>query len=45
MEALYSELENMGRSENLLDAPARISRLEDELGRVRAAFEEELSRS
>ncbi|HLL40933.1 MAG TPA: response regulator, partial [Rubrobacteraceae bacterium] len=45
MEALYSELENMGRSESLLDAPARISRLEEELGRVRAAFEEELSRS
>jgi CheY-like chemotaxis protein len=44
MEALYSELEDIGRSENLLDAPGRISCLEEEFGRVRAAFEEELSK-
>jgi signal transduction histidine kinase/CheY-like chemotaxis protein/HPt (histidine-containing phosphotransfer) domain-containing protein len=45
MEALCSELENIGHSGNLVAAPARISRLEEEFGRVRAAFEQELSRS
>jgi two-component system, sensor histidine kinase and response regulator len=45
MEALCSELEGICHSGNLVAAPARISRLEEEFGRVRAAFEQELSRS
>ncbi len=45
MEALCRELEEIGRSEDLAAAPVWISRLEEEFGRVRAAFEEELSRS
>ena len=44
MEALCVELEEMGRAEDVGAAPDRISRLE-EFGRVRAAFEVELSRS
>lgn len=43
MEALCTELEEMGRSEDLAAAPVRISRLE-EFGRVRVVFEEELSK-
>jgi two-component system sensor histidine kinase/response regulator len=45
MEALCGELEHMGRSRNFVAASARIPLLEVEFGRVRAAFEEELSRS
>jgi two-component system, sensor histidine kinase and response regulator len=45
MEALCLELEEMGRAEDAGAALARISRLEEEFGRVRAAFEGELSRS
>ncbi len=41
MEALCSELEDIGRSGNLVAAPARISRLEEEFGRVRVAFEKD----
>ena len=44
MEALCTELEEMGRSEDLAAAPVRISRLEEEFGRVRVVFEEELSK-
>jgi two-component system, sensor histidine kinase and response regulator len=43
MEALCTELEEMGRSEELAAVPAQISRLEEEFGRVRAVLEEELS--
>jgi len=43
MEALCTELEEMGRSEDLAAAQVRISRLE-EFGRVRVVFEEELSK-
>jgi hypothetical protein len=45
MEALSGELEHIGHSENLVAALARISQLEEEFGRIRAAFEQELSRS
>ena len=45
MEALCSELEEIGRSENLSTAPRLTSSLEEEFARVRAAFEKELSRS
>jgi PAS domain S-box-containing protein len=44
MEAICAELEETGRSENLAGAPVRISRLEEEFGRDRAVFEEELSK-
>ncbi len=43
MEALCRELEHMGRSGNLVAAPARISMLEKEFGLVSVAFEQELS--
>jgi two-component system, sensor histidine kinase and response regulator len=43
MEALCTELEQIGRSEDLVAAPALISPLKEEFGRVRTAFEEELS--
>jgi two-component system sensor histidine kinase/response regulator len=45
METLCQELEQMGRAKDLTAAPARISRLEREFGRVRAAFVEELEKS
>jgi two-component system sensor histidine kinase/response regulator len=45
MEAISAELEEIGRSEDLKAARARISRLEEEFGRVRAVFEEELSKN
>ena len=44
MEAICAELEEMGRSEDLAGAPGPISRLEEDFGRVRAVFEEELSK-
>ena len=44
MEAICAELEEMGRSEDLASAPVRISKLEEEFGRVRVVFEEELSK-
>jgi two-component system sensor histidine kinase/response regulator len=44
METLCAELQDMGRSEELRAAPGLISRLEEEFGRVRAVFEEELSK-
>ena len=43
MEALCKELEEMGRSEDLAAAPARISLLEGAFGRVRAELVEELA--
>ena len=45
MQALFAELEEVGRSEGLAAAPVRITRLEEEFGRVREAFEEELSKT
>ena len=45
MEALCAELVEMGRSEDLRAAPARISRLEEEFGRVRVEFEKVLSKN
>lgn len=45
MEALCLELEEMGRAGDVGATPDRISRLEEEFGRVRAAFEGELFRS
>jgi HPt (histidine-containing phosphotransfer) domain-containing protein len=45
MEALSGEFEHIGSSETLVAALARVSRLEEEFGRVRAAFVEELARS
>jgi CheY-like chemotaxis protein/HPt (histidine-containing phosphotransfer) domain-containing protein len=45
MKTLCSELEEIGHSGNLVAVPARISRLEEEFGRVRAEFEQELSRN
>ncbi|MDQ3302653.1 MAG: response regulator [Actinomycetota bacterium] len=45
MAALCGELEAIGHSEDLGAAPAHIFRLEEEFGRVRAAFEQEISRS
>jgi HPt (histidine-containing phosphotransfer) domain-containing protein len=45
MGAICAELEEMGRSEKLAAAPVGVSRLEEELGRVRAAFEEELAKT
>ena len=45
MGAICAELEEMGRSEDLASAPARMSLLEEEFGRVRVAFERELSKS
>jgi two-component system sensor histidine kinase/response regulator len=44
MRALCTVLQEMGRSEELSAAPGLMSRLEEELGRVRAVFEEELSK-
>ena len=44
LEALCTELEEMGLSEELGAALEQISRLEEEFGRVRAVFEEELSK-
>ncbi|HEV2093549.1 MAG TPA: hypothetical protein VGR18_10335 [Rubrobacter sp.] len=44
MAALCTELEAIGRSEDLAAVPVRISRLEEEFGRVRAAFEGELAK-
>jgi HPt (histidine-containing phosphotransfer) domain-containing protein len=44
MGATCAELEEVGRSEDLAGAPAKISLLEEEFGRVRVAFEGELSR-
>jgi HPt (histidine-containing phosphotransfer) domain-containing protein len=43
MGAFCAELEEMGRSEDLAGAPSRMSLLEEEFGRVRVAFERELS--
>ncbi len=45
MGAICAELEEMGRSGNLTTASGLVSRLEEELGRVRAAFEEELAKA
>jgi DNA-binding response OmpR family regulator len=45
METLCTELEEMGRSEELRAAPGLISRLEEKFGRVCALFEEELSKN
>jgi HPt (histidine-containing phosphotransfer) domain-containing protein len=45
MESICAELEDAGHSGDLTAAPRLISRLEEEFGRVRAAFEEELSKS
>jgi CheY-like chemotaxis protein len=45
IEALCTELEEIGRSGDLRAAPARISRLEEEFRRVRAVFEEEVSKN
>ncbi len=45
MAAICAELEEIGRSGDLAPAPALISRLEAELGRVRAVLERELPRS
>jgi HPt (histidine-containing phosphotransfer) domain-containing protein len=45
MAAICAELEEIGRSGDLPPAPALISRLEAELGRVRALLEKELPRS
>jgi two-component system, sensor histidine kinase and response regulator len=45
MEPLCTELEEIGRSEDLAAAPELISRLEEEFGQVRAVFEEELSKN
>jgi len=44
MKALLAELEEIGRSGKLGAAPERISRVEEEFGRVRAALEEGLSK-
>jgi CheY-like chemotaxis protein len=44
MGAISAELEGMGRSEDLAGAPAKISLLEEEFGRVRVAFEREVSK-
>jgi hypothetical protein len=45
MEALCTGLEGIGRSEDPGAAPVRISRLEEEFGRVRTVFEEGLSKN
>jgi HPt (histidine-containing phosphotransfer) domain-containing protein len=45
MVTLCAELEEIGRSGDLAPAPVLISRLEVELGRVRAVLERELPRS
>jgi HPt (histidine-containing phosphotransfer) domain-containing protein len=45
METLCTELQEMGRSEELRAAPGLIARLEEEFRRVRAVFEEELSKN
>jgi CheY-like chemotaxis protein len=45
MAAISAELEEIGRTGDLAPAPALLSRLEEEFGCVRAAFEEELPRS
>ncbi len=45
MEAICAELEEIGRSGDVGSAPALISRLEAELGRVRAVLEREPPRS
>jgi two-component system, sensor histidine kinase and response regulator len=44
MEAICTGLEEIGRSEDLRAAPVRISRLEEEFGRVRTVFEDALSK-
>ena len=44
MKALLAELEEIGRSEELGAAPERISRVEEEFGRVRAALEDSVKR-
>ncbi len=44
MGAICAELEGMGRSEDLAGAPGKISLLEEEFGRVRVAFEREVSK-
>ena len=44
MEAICSDLEEQARSEELAVAPELVSRLEEEFARVRAVFEEELSK-
>jgi hypothetical protein len=45
MAAVCAELEELGCSGDLRSATERMSRLDQEFGRVRAAFEEELSKS
>jgi two-component system, sensor histidine kinase and response regulator len=45
MEAICAELEKLGRSKELTTAPALISQLEEEFGRVRTVFEDELSKT
>ncbi len=45
MASICAELEEIARSEHLTDAPPRISGLEEEFGRVKAVFEEELSKA
>jgi CheY-like chemotaxis protein/HPt (histidine-containing phosphotransfer) domain-containing protein len=45
MAALCTELEEMGRSGELAAAPGLVFRLADEFGRVRAVFEEDMSRN
>jgi two-component system, sensor histidine kinase and response regulator len=45
IEALCTELEEIGRSGDLRAAPAWISRLEEEFRRVRVVFEEEVSKN
>jgi hypothetical protein len=45
MVAICSELEKMGRSEDLRVAVGQISRLEEEFRHVRTVFEEELSKT
>jgi two-component system, sensor histidine kinase and response regulator len=45
MEVICAGLEEIGGSEELETAPALISRLEEEFGRVRVAFGEELSKT
>ena len=45
METLCAELQEVGRSEELRAAPGLIARLDEGFGRVRAVFEEELSKN
>jgi HPt (histidine-containing phosphotransfer) domain-containing protein len=44
MEAICAGVEELGRSEELGAAPGLIFRLEEEFGRVRVIFEQELSK-